>query len=120
MGKKTTSKGPKAQIEEKPAPKSIFEANWMRSQMTQLRLVKMEKLGVLPPQSEIHRHAPGDENRPRPREGEVVVFGEHVTRGFHPPGSRFFRNVLEEYGLHHRDLAPNLVLNICQFQVFCE
>ena len=90
MGKKTTVKGPKVQKEEKSAPKSTFEANWMRSQMTQLRLEEMKKSGILPPRAKIHWRAPGDETRPQPREGEVVVLGEHVTQGSLPPGSRFF------------------------------
>ena len=123
MGKKTTTTGPKGkktQAVEKPAPKNTLEANWMRSQMTELRLQEMEKTGMLPSREEIQWRAPGEETRPQPREGEVVVFADHITRGFRPPGSRFFRNLLGAYGLHPQDLSPNSVLNICHFQVFCE
>src|SRR3954462_3504723 len=51
---------------------------------------------------------------------EVIVFADHLTRGFRPPGSRFFRSVLHTYKLHPQDLSANSLLNICHFQVFCE
>src|SRR4051812_38194095 len=46
-------------------------------------------------------------------------------RRSHNPGIlsswvQFFRNFMHAYVLHPQDLAPNSILNICYFQVFCE
>ena len=43
-----------------------------------------------------------------------------MTRGFRPPGSLFFRRVLNHYGLRPQDIGPNSVLNISKFTVLCE
>ena len=64
--------------------------------------------------------AAGEETRPKPKEGEVVVLLDHITRGMCPPGSNFFRRVLAYYELTPLDLSPNSVLNICTFAVYCE
>ena len=88
--------------------------------MTHDKLMDLEKEGLLPSWEEIRWRAPGPETRPKPKEGEVVVFADHLTQGFRPSGSRFFRNVLNTFGLHPQDLSPNLILNICHFLVFYE
>ena len=49
-----------------------------------------------------------------------MVFADHMSRGFSPPGSKFFCDVLNFYQLHPQDIGPNSVSNICNFQVFCE
>ena len=43
-----------------------------------------------------------------------------MSRGFAPPGSKFFRDVLNFFDLRPQDIGPNSVSNICNFQVFCE
>ena len=43
-----------------------------------------------------------------------------MLRGFSPPGSKFFRDVLHFFKIHPQDIDPNFVSNICNFQVFCE
>ena len=43
-----------------------------------------------------------------------------MNRGFAPPGSKFFREVLNFFDLRPQDIGPNSVSNICNFQVFCE
>ena len=43
-----------------------------------------------------------------------------MNRGFSPPGSKFFRDILHFFKLHSQDLGPNSISNICSFQVFCE
>ena len=63
---------------------------------------------------------PRKEIHPKPDKGEVVVFADHVTQGFRPPGYKFFRSVLHCYKFHPQDLSANSVLNICHFQVFYE
>ena len=45
---------------------------------------------------------------------------DHVTRSLRPPGSLFFHRVLQYYGLTPLDIAPNSVLNLSTFAVFCE
>ena len=54
------------------------------------------------------------------KEGEVIVFTDHMSRGLAPPGSKFFRDVLHFFDLRPQDIGPNSVSNICNFQVFCE
>ena len=105
MGRKTAAdKGKKEVIADKskktagrarpPAPRPTLEANWSNSWVSDALLKEMETEGILPPQSEIAWRAPGKETRPQPQAGEVVVFADHITRGFRPPGSKFFRSVL--------------------------
>ena len=61
-----------------------------------------------------------EEERPNPRDVEVIVFTEHMNRGFSPPGSKFFREVLHLFKLHPQDIGPNTICNICNFQVLYE
>ena len=35
-----------------------------------------------------------EEERPNPKDGEVIIFSDHMNRGFSPPSSKFFRDVL--------------------------
>ena len=98
-----------------PAP-----VNWTKSTATELTLETFQNQGELPSKLEISWHVAGEETQPSPCEGEVVVLLDHVTRGLHPPGSLFFRRVLQYYGLTPLDIAPNSVLNLSTFAVFCE
>ena len=69
----------------------------------------------------MHYRAPDSgEERPLPKDDEVIVFTDHMNRGFSPPGSKFFRDVLHFFKLHPKDIGPKYVSNICNFQVFCE
>lgn len=74
--------------------KAKKNADWAKSTMTELRLTELANSSLLTPQVEIEWRAREDETRPQPGQGEVVIFVDHLTRGFRPPGSRFFRNVL--------------------------
>ena len=67
-----------------------------------------------------YRAPDSKEERPNPREGEVIVFTDHMNRGFSPLGSKFFREVLHFFELHPQDIGPNSISNICNFQVLCE
>ena len=49
-----------------------------------------------------------------------MIFADHMSRGFAPPGSKFFRDVLNFFDLRPQDIGPNSVSNIYNFQVFCE
>src|SRR4051812_48633249 len=108
MGRKTVAgKGKKEVVADKskktagrarpPVQRPTLEANWSKRWVTDAFLKEMETEGILPPQSEIEWRAPGKETRPQPQAGEVVVFAEHITRGFRPPGSKFFMSVMHCY-----------------------
>ena len=43
-----------------------------------------------------------------------------MSRGFAPPGSKFFGEVLNFFDLGPQDIGPSSMSNICNFQVFCE
>jgi len=60
------------------------------------------------------------EERRQPKAGEVIIFTDHMNRGFSPHDSKFFRDVLHFFKLHPQDLGPNSISNICNFQVLCE
>jgi len=49
-----------------------------------------------------------------------VIFVDHLARGFKPPGSKFYRDVLANFQLRPQDTGPNSVTNLCHFQVLCE
>lgn len=103
------------------APKAPITCNWMRSNITDETLADFAKTGYLPKKDVMSYRAPDpSEERPQPKDGEVVIFADHMSRGFAPPGSKFFRDVLNFFDLRPQDIGPNSVSNICNFQVFCE
>ena len=57
---------------------------------------------------------------PSPTKDEVVIFSEHLFRGFTSPGNLFFRQVLDFYKLRIHDLVPNSVLTLSNFVTLCE
>ena len=100
--------------------KQFYACNWAPSRVTEEQLNGMFKIGTLPKNNEIRWQVPGSENPPTPKQGEVVVFVDHIGHGFKPPGSKFFRDVLASFQLHPQDIGPNSMSNICNFQVFYE
>ncbi|XBI53018.1 hypothetical protein VPH35_035310 [Triticum aestivum] len=103
------------------APKAPITCNWMRSNVTDDTLADFVKTGYLPKKEIMSYRAPDpSEERPQPRDGEVVIFADHMSQGFAPPGSKFFREVLNFFDLRPQDIGPNSVSNICNFQVFCK
>ncbi|XBI52037.1 hypothetical protein VPH35_034474 [Triticum aestivum] len=103
------------------APKTPITCNWMRSNVTDETLADFVKSGYLPKKDVMSYRAPDpSEERPQPKDGEVVIFADHMSWGFAPPGSKFFRDVLNFFDLRPQDIGPNLMSNICNFQVFCE
>ncbi|XBI21660.1 hypothetical protein VPH35_062761 [Triticum aestivum] len=102
-------------------PKAPITCNRGRSNVTDDTLDDFVKTGYLPKKEVMSYRAPDpSEERPQPRDGEVVIFADHMSRGFAPPGSKFFRDVLNFFDLRPQDIGPNSVSNICNFQVFCE
>ena len=103
------------------APKAPVTCNWVKSTVTESILADFVKSGHLPKKEIMSYHAPNSlEEKPLPKKGEVIMFTNHMNRGFAPPGSKFFRDVLHFFDLRPQDIGPNSVSNICNFQVFCE
>ena len=103
------------------AVKPLVTCNWVPSIVTESKLSEFVKSGHLPKKNGISYRAPEpSEEKPQPKEGEVIIFTDHMSRGFAPPGSKFFRDVLDFFDLRPQDIGPNSVSNICNFQVFCE
>ena len=103
------------------APKSPVTCNWVKSIVTESTLADFVKTGYLPKKEVMSYRAPDPtEEKPQPKEGEVIVFTDHMNRGFSPPGSMFFRDVLHFFDLRPQDIGPNSVSNIYNFQAFCE
>ena len=101
-----------------PASKRSISADWGGSTITAEQLKSHRLAGLLP--SSVKARAPGDESVPSPAKGEVVIFTEHLLRGFTPPGNLFFRQLLEFYKLRIHELAPNSILTLSNFVVLCE
>ena len=80
--------------------KQVYECNWVPSRVTEDQLDDLVLIGALGSKDTIHWRAPVKECPPIPREGEVVVFVDHLARGFKLPGSKFYRDVLADFQLH--------------------
>ena len=103
------------------APNAPTTCNWVRSIVTDSTLDDFVKTGYLTKKEVMPYRAPHpDEEIPQPKDREVVTFTYHMNRGFTPPGSKNFRDVLKFFDLHPQDIEPNSVSNICNFQVFSE
>ena len=101
--------------------KSPTVRNWVPSFVTEERLKEFFIVVFLPSKNVMSYHAPDpEEERPNPKDGEVIIFTDHMNRGFSPPDSKFFREVLNFFDLRPQDIGPNSVSNICNFHVFCE
>ena len=102
-------------------PKTINTCDWVPSIVTESTLKNFVTVGYLPHNSMMHYRVPDPgEEKPRPKDGEVIVFTDHMNHGFSPPGSKFFRDILHFFKLHPQDIGANSISNICNFQVFCE
>ena len=95
--------------------------NWVPSIVTEDTLKDFVTVGYLPEKSVMSYRAPDPaKEKPQPKDGEIIVFTDHMNRGFSPPDSKFFREVLHFFKLHPQDNGPNSISNICNFQVLCE
>ena len=99
--------------------KTVTACSWVIYRVPEEDLHEYVQTGVLAKKDVIHWRFLGAETRPEPKDGEVIVFMDHINRSFIPPGSKFFRDVLHFFKLHPQDIGPNSISNICNFQVFC-
>ena len=66
--------------------KSFYSGNWVQSRITEEDLNNCVAIGALAKKEDIQWRASGLENPPEPKDGEVIVFVDHLSRGFSPPG----------------------------------
>lgn len=104
----------------KTKSKEPVVCNWVASQISEIMLQDFKDQGFLSATEAATCRVPMGECPPTPKPGEVIIFMDHLQRGFSPSGSKFFRDVLHFYNLHPQDIGPNSVSNLCQFQVVCE
>ena len=70
-------------------PKTVTSCNWVPSIVTENTLKDFLKTGYLPTKNVMHWRAPNpDEEKPQPKDDEVIVFTDYMNRGFSPPGSK--------------------------------
>ena len=74
--------------------KTATACNWVVSRVTEEDLNEYVQTGVLAKKDVIRWRVSHTETPPEPKDGEVVVFVNHMNRGFSPPGSKFSRDVL--------------------------
>ena len=92
--------------------KTVTSCDWVPSIVTEAMLEDYVKIGFLPAEDVIHWRAPNpEEAKPQPQASEVIVFTDHMNRGFSLPGSKFFRDVLHFMQLHPQDIGPNSICN---------
>jgi hypothetical protein len=90
--------------------------SWVRSHVSTLMLNDLVEQGLLPAQGTISWRVLDEESSPQPEQGEVVIFVDHLQRGFSPLGAKFFRDVLKLFDLRPQDLCPNSVTNLYNFK----
>ena len=64
--------------------KTVIACNWVVSRVTEEDLKQYVQTGVLAKKEDIHLRVLGLGNPPGPKEGEVIVFTDHMIRGFTP------------------------------------
>lgn len=75
--------------------------NWVPSAVTESTLKAFVTAGYLPEKSVMPYRAPDPaEEKSQPKDGGIIVFTDHMNRGFSPPGLKFFRDVLHFFKLH--------------------
>jgi len=70
--------------------KAPASCDWVGSGVTEEMRIDFLVMRALLAQDVIHWWVPGNEVTPKPQEGEVIVFTEHLLRGYSPPGSKLF------------------------------
>nr|CAH66192.1 OSIGBa0144J05.4 [Oryza sativa]CAH66208.1 OSIGBa0096F13.3 [Oryza sativa] len=100
--------------------KESFEGQWALSDVTEENLKEMVAHGVLPGKEIIGWRPACGEAFPTPDTHEVVVFSHFFYGGFALPTSKFFRGILNFYGISLHHLNPNSIVHIANFVHVCE
>ncbi|XP_066167400.1 uncharacterized protein [Oryza sativa Japonica Group] len=97
-----------------------FESQWAPSDVTEDNLKEMVAHGVLPAKEIIGWRPAFGEVFPTPDTHEIVVFAHFFYGGFSLSTSRFFRGILNFYGISLHHLNPNSIVHIANFIHACE
>nr|ABA98214.1 retrotransposon protein, putative, Ty3-gypsy subclass [Oryza sativa Japonica Group] len=97
-----------------------FEGQWASSDVTEENLKEMVAHGVLPAKEIIGWRPAHGETFPSPDTHEIVVFSHFFYGGFALPTSKFFRGILNFYGISLHHLNPNSIVHIANFVHACE
>nr|AAM74434.1 Hypothetical protein similar to putative retroelement [Oryza sativa Japonica Group] len=97
-----------------------FESQWAPSDVTDENLKEMVAHGVLPAKEIIGWRPACGEAFLTPDTHEVVVFSHFLYGGFPLPTSKFFRGIVEFYGISLHHLNPNSIVHIANFIHVCE
>nr|ABF93728.1 retrotransposon protein, putative, unclassified [Oryza sativa Japonica Group] len=97
-----------------------FESQWAPSDVTEDNLKEMLAHGVLLAKEIIGWRPAFGEAFPTPDTHEIVVFAHFFYGGFSLPTSRFFRGILNFYGISLHHLNPNSIVHIANFIHVCE
>nr|BAB19769.1 P0035H10.10 [Oryza sativa Japonica Group] len=97
-----------------------FESQWAPSDVMEDNLKEMVAHGVLPAKEIIGWRPAFGEAFPTPDTHEIVVFSHFFYGGFSLPTSRFFRGILNFYGISLHHLNPNSIIHIANFVHACE
>ncbi|KAE8780206.1 hypothetical protein D1007_46595 [Hordeum vulgare] len=100
--------------------KTSSQGAWLGNEICEGHIEALRHHRLLLPTSEVLVRIPGTETAPAPAAGEVIVFNEQFYGGFRLPVSSFFSEWLLFFGLHPHHLAPNAILQLSAFVVFCE
>nr|AAT01311.1 putative RIRE2 protein [Oryza sativa Japonica Group]AAU03119.1 putative polyprotein [Oryza sativa Japonica Group] len=100
--------------------KESFEGQWAPSDVTEENLKEMVAHGVLPAKEIIGWRPACGEIFPTPDTHEIVVFSHFFYGGFALPTSKFFRGILNFYGISLHHLNPNSIVHIANFVHVCE
>nr|ABA97231.1 retrotransposon protein, putative, unclassified [Oryza sativa Japonica Group] len=97
-----------------------FKSQWAPSDVTEDNLKEMVAHGVLPAKEIIGWQPAFGEAFPTPDTHEIVVFAHFFYGGFSLPTLRFFRGILNFYGISLHHLNPNSIVHIANFIHACE
>ena len=87
--------------------KTSTSCDWVPSFVAEEMPDDYVKTGILSSKNIIQWRVPNpDEARAQRKENEVIVFADHINRGFSPPGSKFFRDVLHFFNSIPKILDP--------------
>ena len=65
--------------------KQFAACNWVPSRITKMQINEYITTAALASKDVLRWRVPGPECPPEPQDGEVIVFLQHLARGFSPP-----------------------------------
>jgi hypothetical protein len=88
---------------------------WTPSKIMQAHLQSLVCQGIMMAVELMTCRVPEDPASLTPVEGNIVAFTMFYERGFGVPSHRFFRSLLQYYGLELHNLTPLRILRITTF-----